>query len=103
MPACSVPDSMTRGVFLKKVIFCLLAVTIMCCGCGTSVKDSGSSVTNVSSGQTTSAETVADKSTSATSDTADSSDSVTESELEKEEYAGSTEIVLSDNETGGFN
>lgn len=103
MLTCSVPDSMTRGVFLKKVIFCLLAVTIMCCGCGTSDNNNGSSVSTAFSEQTTSTETATDKSISTTSRITDSSDSMTESELEKEEYAGSAEIVLSDNETGGFN
>jgi hypothetical protein len=75
----------------------------MCCGCGTSGKNSGSSVPNASSRRTTSTETMSDKSASTSSEAVDSLDSMTESELEKEEYAGSAEIVLSDNETGGFN
>ncbi|MGN0273952.1 MAG: hypothetical protein ACI4DT_04100 [Chordicoccus sp.] len=86
---------------MKKILFCLLAVTVMCCGCGTSDKSTAGTATKISSEQT-GTESVSSDTTANALDPAESSESITESELEKEEYAGSTEIVLSDNETGGF-
>lgn len=73
----------------------------MISGCGTSGKKKQSTET-VS--QTESIGTTAKDSNGSTSNS--SNDSMTDSEFEKklesEEYTGSTEVVLSDDETGGF-
>ncbi|MDD5860058.1 MAG: hypothetical protein PUC99_06965 [Eubacteriales bacterium] len=89
---------------MKKLIFCILAAALICSmtgGCGASDKKNNSTAANSQTESTESSLT--DSSVSGSKGSTDSmTDSEFEKKLESEQYTGSTEVVLSEDETGGF-